>query len=107
MSWFITGTGTHYLDAVIEFNKNKSKYAAIDSNHEAIPLFAFSTIGPFWTLPEAKKWLYNQRLDWIIRQTHGIHPNEVDLLTHRKILGFNALENALFKLQEKNPELKI
>ena len=104
MSWYITGTGPHYWDGKFSENINDCKIFNIN---DVAPIFIFSSVGPFWTLPEAKKWVYGKRIEWIENRVHKLFQSEDLYIKARKNLGHYSLKKALLELQIKNPELKI
>ena len=104
MSWYITGTGPHFWDSKFSELFPQEKVISPDITP---PFFYFSTVGPFWTLPEAKKWVYLKRILWIDDVTHKLHQSEDIHYKAKKNLGYYSVKVALQHLQDNNPEIKI
>jgi len=106
--YYVVGTAPHFWD--VRYQREHSKFWTNCSRTDKLSIFNFSSVGPFYSIADAKQWVYKHRIEYTKKQTQYSRAIYQDLESqeafHRN-LGLDATKSALIELEKKNPELTL
>ena len=108
MNYFVVGTAPHFWD--VKYQREHSCFWTNCSRNDKLSIFAFSSVGPFYSIADAKQWVYKNRIEFTQSQTQfrrAVYQSLEAQEAFRRNLGLEATKSALLELEKKHPELTL
>jgi len=104
-AYFVIGTAPHFWD--VKYQRTHNENWTNCSRNDKLFIFDFSSVGPFYSIADAKQWVYKHRIHYTKNERQFVGQNlEAQEAFHRN-LGLEATKSALIELEKKHPELTL
>ena len=104
-NYFVIGTAHHFWD--VKYQRRHSENCTIYSRNDKFSIFDFSSVGPFYSIADAKQWVYKHRIQYTERERQFVGQNLESQEAFHRNLGLDATKTALIELEKKHPELTL
>jgi len=103
--YYVVGTAPHFWDVRYKFERDE--YWTTTDRNGKLSIFNFSSVGPFYSIADAKQWVYKHRIEYTKNERQFVDQNLEAQEEYHKNLGLDATKSALMELEKKHPELTL